>query len=175
MKLVYQVFLYFCVGLFIILINYPFSFISIWNHLFSFNQVFFLYFISDVYFMKFKCLFYWYSGLNIFLMFKSLYFYIFLNVYLWNVNRVFYKTALHLASLKGHIEIVQLLLSQPGIDINCKTIIFQKSSIQFLFSFFNIFPWNTLYHFYWYMLKFDTKLISEIGLIYFLIFFKTII
>lgn len=33
-----------------------------------------------------------------------------------------YKTALHLAAQKGHPDIVRLLLEQPTIDVNCKTI-----------------------------------------------------
>ena len=42
--------------------------------------------------------------------------------HLWNLIPIFFCTPLILASEKGHTEIAQLLLSQPGIDINCKNI-----------------------------------------------------
>ena len=41
---------------------------------------------------------------------------------LWYLIPIFNWTALIQASLKGHIEIVRLLLSQPGIEINCQNI-----------------------------------------------------
>ena len=39
-------------------------------------------------------------------------------IFKYNIN----MTPLHHACENGHFEIVQLLLSQPNIDINCKTI-----------------------------------------------------
>ena len=69
--------------------------------------------------MKFKILF-----------FHSIQFY----NHFWNSNFSFYWTPLIFASFKGHIEIVQHLLSQPGIEINCKTILIQNiHTIQILF------------------------------------------
>ena len=41
---------------------------------------------------------------------------------LWNEYPIFNCTPLHCASENGHTEIVQLLLSQPGIEINCKSL-----------------------------------------------------
>lgn len=37
-------------------------------------------------------------------------------------NRIFNQTALSRAAFEGHAEIVELLLSQDAIDINCKDI-----------------------------------------------------
>ena len=34
----------------------------------------------------------------------------------------FHETPLSVAAKKGHFEIIELLLSQEGIDINCKGI-----------------------------------------------------
>ena len=44
----------------------------------------------------------------------------------WNLISVFNSTPLIVASLEGHTEIVQLLLSQREIEINCKDILIQK-------------------------------------------------
>lgn len=44
---------------------------------------------------------------------------------------VFYKTALYSAVEDGLAEIVKLLLSHPGIDVNCQ-------SVLFVFSFYEI-------------------------------------
>ena len=41
---------------------------------------------------------------------------------LWNLTRTFNTTPLILAARKGHSEIVETLLSQEGIEINCKGI-----------------------------------------------------
>ena len=35
-------------------------------------------------------------------------------------------TALQLAVQNGHANIVKILLEQPGIDVNCRTVLFQK-------------------------------------------------
>ena len=48
--------------------------------------------------------------------------------YLWNLNQTFNKTALIHAAEEGHEEIVELLISQEGIDINMKDILKQKHS-----------------------------------------------
>ena len=48
--------------------------------------------------------------------------------YLWNLNQTFNKTALIHATEEGHEEIVELLISQEGIDINMKDILKQKHS-----------------------------------------------
>ena len=50
---------------------------------------------------------------------------------LWDWIPIFNETPLLFASKNGHTEIVQLLLSQPGIEINCKDIWIQKSFITF--------------------------------------------
>ena len=42
------------------------------------------------------------------------------------MNETFYITALMSAVIKDHIEIVELLLKQEGIDINMKDILNQK-------------------------------------------------
>ena len=44
----------------------------------------------------------------------------------WNLIRLFDSTPLIIAASKGNIEIVQLLLSQPNIEINCKDISIRK-------------------------------------------------
>ena len=41
---------------------------------------------------------------------------------LWNLTQTFNYTPLIWAALKGHSEIVETLLSQEGIEINCKDI-----------------------------------------------------
>ena len=41
---------------------------------------------------------------------------------LWNLTQTFNNTPLNHAAAKGHTEAVKLLLSQRGIDINCKNI-----------------------------------------------------
>lgn len=44
-------------------------------------------------------------------------------VSIYGINSIFfYHTPLTYASLQGNIGIVKLLLSQKGIDINCRTI-----------------------------------------------------
>ena len=42
---------------------------------------------------------------------------------LWYFISNIYQTALHIAIEKENIEIIQLLLSHPDIDINCKCIL----------------------------------------------------
>ena len=49
------------------------------------------------------------------------------------------------ASDNGHPEIVRLLLSQPGIEINCKDIQIQKSFIIFKSNYLMIFPFLIIY------------------------------
>ena len=44
----------------------------------------------------------------------------------WNSNFTFNWTPLIHASYEGHIEIIQHLLAQPGIEINFKTILIQN-------------------------------------------------
>ena len=39
-----------------------------------------------------------------------------------NSHSIFNQTPLHIASFEGHREIVEILIQQPGIDINCKEI-----------------------------------------------------
>ena len=48
--------------------------------------------------------------------------------YLWNLTRTFNNTALIYAARYGHKEIVELLISQEGIDINIQDILNQKHS-----------------------------------------------
>ena len=48
--------------------------------------------------------------------------------YFWNLISSFNSTPLIVASSKGHTEIVQLLLSRPGIEINCKDILIHEYS-----------------------------------------------
>lgn len=45
-------------------------------------------------------------------------------------------TPLIYASEKGHLEIVKELLAQPGIDINCKSILNLKYSSNYNLAFF---------------------------------------
>ena len=64
----------------------------------------------------------------------------------WNSKFTFNWTPLIYASYHGHMEIVQHLLSQPSIEINCKSILIQNiHNIQILFfhriQFYNHF-WN---------------------------------
>lgn len=47
-----------------------------------------------------------------------------------------------IASENGRTEIVQLLLSQPGIDITCKNIYIEKSFMTFLVNCFMIFSFH---------------------------------
>lgn len=47
----------------------------------------------------------------------------------WNFNRTFNNTALIWAALKGHTEVVQLLLTKGDIDVNIKNI---KNNIHFM-------------------------------------------
>ena len=47
---------------------------------------------------------------------------------LWNLTRTFNRTALICAASEGHKEIVELLISQEGIDINIQDILNQKHS-----------------------------------------------
>ena len=47
---------------------------------------------------------------------------------LWNLTWIFYYSALICAAEEGHKEIVELLISQEGIDINIKGILNQKHS-----------------------------------------------
>ena len=47
---------------------------------------------------------------------------------LWNLTRIFNNTALILAGMRGHTEIVELLIRQEGIDINIKDILNRKYS-----------------------------------------------
>ena len=47
---------------------------------------------------------------------------------LWDLTRTFNYTALICAANKGHKEIVELLISQEGIDINIQHILDQKHS-----------------------------------------------
>ena len=47
---------------------------------------------------------------------------------LWNLTRTFNWTALIIATINCHKEIVELLLKQEGIDINSKDILNQKLS-----------------------------------------------
>ena len=57
------------------------------------------------------------------MIFKSNFFHDIENLnYLWNLTRTFNDTSLILAVLKGHKEIVELLLRQEGIDINIQGI-----------------------------------------------------
>ena len=46
----------------------------------------------------------------------------------WNWNQSFNWTPLICSAANGHTEIVNYLLSQPNIDINCKNILIQKHS-----------------------------------------------
>ena len=45
---------------------------------------------------------------------------------LWNLTRTFNCTALIWAAIKGHKEIVELLIRQEGIDIYMRSILKQK-------------------------------------------------
>ena len=56
----------------------------------------------------------------------------------WNSNTMVHRTPLHFACKKGYFEIVQLLLSQPNIDIKCKTI-----QIQYFMKFKYKISWNS--------------------------------
>lgn len=47
--------------------------------------------------------------------------------HLWNLSSTFNDTALILSSSSGHINIVQLLLTQKNIDINMEGILIQKN------------------------------------------------
>ena len=47
---------------------------------------------------------------------------------LWNLTRTFNDTALIFAAIRGHKEIVELLIRQEGIDINIQDILNQKHS-----------------------------------------------
>ena len=61
--------------------------------------------------------------------FKSNFFHSIENLnYLWNLTRTFNYTALIWAVFKGDKEIVELLISQEGIDINIQDILDQKHS-----------------------------------------------
>ena len=64
------------------------------------------------------------------------YFFYFISIFnhLWNWIPICNYTSLICASKEGHTQIVQLLLSQPGIEINCKDIWIQKSFIKFAFN-----------------------------------------
>ena len=44
---------------------------------------------------------------------------------LWNLTRTFNYTALIIVAEKGHKDIVELLISQKGIDINIQNILNQ--------------------------------------------------
>ena len=61
---------------------------------------------------------------------------------LWNWITIFHNTPLISASEKGHIEIVQLLLSQPGFEINGRNIWIQLLCIKLTLTFFLAFPLN---------------------------------
>lgn len=64
-----------------------------------------------------------------FILFKSIIFHdIDYLIDLWNSNWIFNFTPLSYAAFKGQKEIVELLLSQEGIDINCKTILIHNYS-----------------------------------------------
>ena len=52
---------------------------------------------------------------------------------------VFHNSPLNYAIINDHTTIVELLLSQPGIKINCKDIWIQKLFIKFIFNSFRIF------------------------------------
>ena len=69
--------------------------------------------------------------------FKSNFFHSIENLnYLWNLTRTFNSTALIYAAIRGHKEIVELLIRQEGIDINIQDILNQKhlsNSIIFFF------------------------------------------
>ena len=56
--------------------------------------------------------------------------------YLWNLTRTFNDTALIWAAMEGHKEIVELLISQEGIDINIQDILNQKHSYNSNLTFF---------------------------------------
>ena len=55
---------------------------------------------------------------------------------IWNWISIFDSTPLIYASKNGHTEIVQLLLSQPSIEINWKNIWMQKSFTELKFHYF---------------------------------------
>ena len=55
------------------------------------------------------------------------------------LNSIFNNTPLFLAVKKSHTDIVQILLSHPGIEINCKDIRLLKSFIQLQLKDFIIF------------------------------------
>ena len=57
----------------------------------------------------------------------------------WNCILIFNETPLICASRDGHTEIVQLLLSQPGIEIDGNGISIQKSIMIFEFNYYMIF------------------------------------
>lgn len=64
----------------------------------------------------------------IFIKFKPNFFYGIENMNdLWNLTRTFNRTALILAAMKDHKEIVELLLRQEGIGINSQDILNQKN------------------------------------------------
>ena len=66
------------------------------------------------------------------------------NYYAWNFFEILNFTALSLACAGGFLEIVQLLLEKPGIDINCQNISKLISLLTFHFpSFHKI---TTRYH-----------------------------
>ena len=74
--------------------------------------------------------------------------------HLWNSFVIFLYTPLIYASENGHAEIVRLLLSQPGIEINCTNILIQRSIIIYQFNYFILFPFSIIF---------------EIGYLFFLI------
>ena len=61
------------------------------------------------------------------MIFKSNFFHDIENLnYLWNLTRTFNSTALIYAAIRGHKEIVELLIRQEGIDINIQNILNQN-------------------------------------------------
>ena len=67
--------------------------------------------------------------LKTFIKFKSNFFHSIEKLkYLWDLTRTFNSTALILAALKGHKEIVELLIRQKGININIQEILNRKYS-----------------------------------------------
>lgn len=59
------------------------------------------------------------------MIFQSIFFYIVeIMNHFWNLILTFNRTALIFAALKGHTEVVRLLLEQENIDINLKSIFF---------------------------------------------------
>ena len=63
----------------------------------------------------------------------------------WNSISIFNNTPLIYASQNGYAEIVQLLLSQPGIEVNCKGIEIPKFINDICMKFFKRISFEVIY------------------------------